>query len=172
VSAFLSPTALSPPGVPADGIDRADHIDLEIADAAAAAGRVLIWGTTGSANSRIAQLIHLRSARAEAAFVSITCVGASDVRLDAEISGIPMLRAGTTVLLNGVAQMGPHIQNVLFAMLDKLPPGHIRLMTTTTRNLYEDVVAGRFRADLFYRLNSICVGRPPAMKRRTPPARA
>jgi two-component system, NtrC family, nitrogen regulation response regulator NtrX len=165
MSAFLSATSLV-----ADGVDRDDHIDLEIADAAAAAGRVLISGATGSANSRIAQLIHLRGARSESAFVSITCVGASEVRLDAEISGIPMLRAGTTVLLNGVAQMGPHIQDVLFAMLDKLPPGHIRLMTTTTRNLYEDVVAGRFRADLFYRLNSICVGQPPAVKRRLPRA--
>jgi DNA-binding NtrC family response regulator len=165
--AFLSATSLT-----ADGVDRLDPVDHEIADAAAAAGRVLISGATGSANSRIAQLIHLRSARPEAAFISITCVGASDVRLDAEISGIPMLRAGTTVLLNGVAQIGPHIQDVLFAMLDKLPPAHIRLMTTTTRNLYEDVLAGRFRADLFYRLNSICVGRPPAVKRRIPTPRA
>jgi DNA-binding NtrC family response regulator len=162
MSAFLSATSLV-----ADGVERDDHVDLEIADAAAAAGRVLISGATGSANSRIAQLIHLRSARSESAFVSITCVGASELRLEAEISGIPMLRAGTTVLLNGVAQMGPRIQTVLFAMLDKLPPAHIRMMTTTTRDLYQDVIAGRFRADLFYRLNSICVGRPPGTKRRT-----
>jgi DNA-binding NtrC family response regulator len=161
MQSWLSPTTLA-----ADAADRGDRTDLEIADAAAATGRVLISGSTGSWNGRIAELIHLRSAHAEAAFVTISCVGASDVRLEGEIAGIPMLRRGTTVLLQGVAQLAPRIQDVLFAMLDRLPPGHVRLLTTTTRDLHADVVAGTFRADLFYRLNSICVGQPPVLARR------
>ena len=153
--------------------------------------RVLITGETGSGNELIARLIHQRSVRAAAPFVTVSCAGVPERELESELFGhtgngtgrvrlartrhIDRAQCGT-IFLEGVAGISPRIQGRLFKLLETvdLQPTdanlshrtrNVRFMTATSPGLYAHVVAGEFREDLYYRLNVIHV-RVPLFRER------
>jgi transcriptional regulator with GAF, ATPase, and Fis domain len=147
--------------------------------------RVLITGETGSGNELIARLIHQRSVRAAAPFVTVSCAGVPERELESELFGhtgngtgrvlararhFDLAQRGT-IFLEGVAGISPRIQGRLFKLLETvdLQPTdanlrhrtrNVRFMTATSPELYAHVVAGEFREDLYYRLNVIHVRVP------------
>ena len=117
--------------------------------------RVLITGGANADTVAIAQWIHDRGPRRSGPFVSIDCA-APQMILE---SGMPdsgrepyPAHAGTIFICN-VGKMNAHMQSELLRVLDHTPDAPI--IAATTGNLHDDVLAGRFREDLYYRLNTI-----------------
>jgi DNA-binding NtrC family response regulator len=153
--------------------------------------RVLITGETGSGKELIARLIHQRSVRAAAPFVTVSCAGVPERELESELFGHTGNGAGRvgpararhfdlaqsgTIVLEEVAGISPRIQERLFKLLEtvELQPTdanlshrtrNVRFMAATRPELYANVVAGEFREDLYYRLNVIHV-RVPLFRER------
>lgn len=135
------------------------EIAMDIAFAARSNASVLITGAAASEKALIARLIHQRSGRATAPFVTVNCAGVPERELEFELFG--HTRDGTgkmrgTILLEAVAGISPRLQGRLFTLLGP----DIRFMTATSPDLYASVVAGGFRQDLYYRLNVIHVHVP------------
>ena len=149
--------------------------------------RVLITGETGSGKELIARLIHQRSVRAAAPFVTVSCAGVPERELESELFGHTGNGAGRvvrpararhfdlaqsgTIFLEEVAGISPRIQERLFKLLEtmELQPTDgnlphrapdVRFMTAASPELYANVAAGEFREDLYYRLNVIHVHVP------------
>jgi DNA-binding NtrC family response regulator len=141
---------------------------------------VLITGPSGSGKGVIARQIHEMSHRAEEPFVSVDCttiVGSlfysqlfGHVRgafTGAECQTLGCFRAaeGGTVFLDEVGELEPSIQSKLLKVLqerqvtplgtDKAIPINVRVIAATNRDLEADAQSGRFRQDLFYRLNVV-----------------
>jgi two-component system NtrC family response regulator len=173
------------------------EIREELDWAAHSSARVLITGESGAGKETIARFIHQHSARASAPFVALNCAGVPDAILASQLFGhvrgtfsdadrdapgwLQQLNAGT-LLLHRVGQMSLEIQEKLVNFLEtgKIRPmgtgdvrsrSGVRIMSAD-RNLYDDMVAGRFREDLYYRLNiiHIVVTRPLAKVQSIPRA--
>ncbi|MCB9945272.1 MAG: sigma-54-dependent Fis family transcriptional regulator [Geminicoccaceae bacterium] len=153
--------------------------------------RILISGPPGSGKEVAAHLIHQCSRRAEGPFVVLnTAVLAAD-RMDVELFGCEpgflgpdqppvvgmMERAdGGTLVLDEVADMPLDTQGkILRALQDRgfVRPGgdrqrevDVRIITTTNRDLTAEMAAGRFREDLYYRLNVVPLPMPPLAEHR------
>jgi DNA-binding NtrC family response regulator len=166
-------------------------MDAEIDDAARCHAKVLITGETGAGKEVVARLIHQRSVRSKAPIVTLNCAGVPDSLLESELFGHvrgsftgayrdkPGLLESApkgTVFLDEVGEMTPKMQAMLLRFLetgeiqrvgaDRIHTRvDVRVVTATNRNLEEEVAAGRFREDLFYRLNVIRV-RVPALRDR------
>lgn len=153
--------------------------------------RVLITGPAGSGKEVVARLIHLRSRRAQGPFVVLNCASMAPERMEVELFGVegpiadgdqPPRRVGTfeaahngTLFLDEVADMPMETQGKIVRVLQEQVftrvngrtrvEVNVRVIASTTRNLTEEIRAGRFREDLFYRLSVVPV-RVPAMKER------
>jgi DNA-binding NtrC family response regulator len=152
---------------------------------------VLITGETGTGKELAAQLLHEHSSRRRGAFVSINCAAIPDSLLESELFGYERgaftgaitardghLRAadGGTVLLDEIGEMTPFAQAKLLRALDtreiyrlgstrKLPLD-VRVIAATNQDLDVLMEEGRFRRDLYYRLNVARVRLPPLRDRR------
>jgi DNA-binding NtrC family response regulator len=169
------------------------NLEIEIASAARSHAKVLVTGETGVGKEVIARTIHQRSARQAGPFVTINCAGVPDSLLESEFFGhakgsftgafrdnAGLLRQahGGTILLDEVAEMSTRMQALLLRFLEtgeiQTVGGNraggalvdVRVITATNRDLSEAVMAREFRADLFYRLNVLCVSVPPLRDRR------
>ncbi|ALP52671.1 Fis family transcriptional regulator [Candidatus Tenderia electrophaga] len=145
---------------------------------AAADVTVLINGDSGTGKEVIARHIHNCSARAEGPFVAINCAAIPENMLEAVLfgyekgafTGAYQACAGKfeqaqdgTLLLDEISEMDLGLQAKLLRVLQekeverlggkKTIPLNVRVLATTNRNMREDVAAGRFREDLYYRLN-------------------
>jgi len=151
---------------------------------------VLIEGDSGTGKGVFARLIHNRSPRARAPFVDLNCAGLSKELLESELfghergaftnamntkQGLFEIAADGTLFLDEIGEMDVTVQaRLLKAIEDKRfrrvggirdLTANFRLVAATNRDLAAEVAAGRFRADLYYRLNVVRVRMPPLRER-------
>jgi DNA-binding NtrC family response regulator len=152
---------------------------------------VLVTGESGTGKEMIAQAIHYRSRRADRPFVAVNCAAIPEGLLESELfghvrgafTGAVTTRPGKfeqadrgTIFLDEIGDMSPKLQvKVLRALQERVvqPVGSsrnkevdIRVIAATNQNLEEAVSQGRFRQDLFYRLNVIPIHLPALRERK------
>ncbi len=160
--------------------------------AARGAISVIILGETGVGKDVMAQEIHRMSARAKAPFVAINCAAVSEGLLESELfghekgaftgateakAGLLETAPGGTVFLDEIGDMPPKLQATLLRVIQtkqlqrvgsvKTRPIDVRFIAATHRDLEAEIAAGRFRQDLYYRLNGISLHIPPLRERRS-----
>ncbi|MBI5491410.1 MAG: sigma-54-dependent Fis family transcriptional regulator [Deltaproteobacteria bacterium] len=158
--------------------------------AAASDATVLISGESGTGKELFARLIHANSPRADRPFVPVNCASIPDGLLESELfghekgafTGAIAARQGKfeqadtgTILLDEISEMDIRLQAKLLRIIQekeverlggKSPiPLDIRIIATTNREMKKEVAAGRFREDLFYRLNIFPLLLPPLRER-------
>jgi two-component system response regulator FlrC len=139
---------------------------------------VMIAGESGTGKEVFAKYIHNNSPRADGPFVAINCAAIPENMLEAVLFGYEKgaytgahraaagkfeLAQGGTLLLDEISEMSMALQAKLLRVLqereverlggNKLIPLDVRVLATSNRNLREEVAAGRFREDLYFRLN-------------------
>ncbi len=182
--------AASPP-VDLDSAEPMAQRALAVAfKAAETSASILILGPSGTGKSVLAREIHRRSAQHAGAFVTVSCPSLSRELLESELFGhvrgsftgavadsVGKVAAadGGTLFLDEIGEMPLEIQPKLLRLLQEREyervgearprRANVRVVAATNRNLAEDVKAGRFREDLFYRINVISVGLPGLRER-------
>jgi len=152
---------------------------------------VLITGETGTGKDLVARALHDLSARADRPFIAIDCAALPPALIESELfgheagafAGALRARVGKfeharsgTVLLDDIGSMPVETQGRLLHVIERREitrlgsndtvPLDTRFMATSRAPLEQEVAAGRFRADLFYRLNVVSVTVPPLSARR------
>ncbi len=158
---------------------------------AATDATVLLRGESGTGKTALARAIHLASPRRARPFVKINCGALPDALLESELfghekgaftgavkrkEGLCSTAQGGTLFLDEIGDVSPAIQLKLLQVLEEktfLPLGSVhhirvdvRLIAATHRALEEAIAAGRFREDLFYRINVFPIFLPPLRERR------
>jgi DNA-binding NtrC family response regulator len=159
---------------------------FEMAERVAATdATVLILGESGTGKDLLAQEIHARSPRAGKAFVAVNCAALPENLIESELFGYEKgaftgaaqqrkgkfeLASGGTIFLDEIGDMNPVTQaKVLRALenrtIERLGGSHavevdVRVISATHRKLAEEIAAGRFRQDLFYRLRVVTLEMP------------
>jgi len=152
--------------------------------------RVLITGGSGTGKETVARLIHVSSKRADGPFVVVNCSTLPAERLEIElfgtdaapdgdslrVSGAFELAHAGTLLLKEVADLPLPLQSRLARLLQEQSYARdggrtrvevdVRVLGSTTRTLPEEIAAGRFREELFHRLNVVSLRIPPLSERR------
>jgi len=152
--------------------------------------RVLILGETGCGKQLLAHAIHQQSKRSKEPYVEVNCAAIPSNLLESELfgheegafTGASKKRVGRfeaagkgTIFLDEIGELGFDLQSKLLHVLDsgkftrvggsKDQISHARLVSATNRDLMKEVELGRFRADLYYRLNVISIELPPLRER-------
>jgi two-component system response regulator AtoC len=152
---------------------------------------VLILGESGTGKELIATTIHYQSGRKDKPLIKVNCAALPETLIESELFGHEKgaftgairrkpgrfeLANGGTIFLDEVADMPLSTQTKLLRVIQEKTFERVggteslkidvRLLTATNRNLEEEVKAGRFREDLFYRLNVIPLVIPPLRERR------
>jgi two-component system nitrogen regulation response regulator NtrX len=166
----------------------AQQLRQMIAKLGQANSRVLISGPAGAGKETVARLIHADSSRARGEFVAIGAAGMAPERMDIELFGqegeggrpakigvFERAHAGT-LYLDEVADMPRETQSRILRVLveqrfrrvdgDSDVQVDVRVVSSTSRDLREEIAAGRFREDLFHRLNVVPVNVPGLAERR------
>jgi transcriptional regulator with PAS, ATPase and Fis domain len=132
---------------------------------------VLVVGESGSGKQMFAQRIHLLSLRADQEMVKVACASMAIEQFQAALEHCGSRGAGT-MLLDEISELDPACQRYL---LHSLPDGDerpetktltVRVISTTSRSMDEETRAGRFRSELFYRINGVCLRLPPLRERK------
>ncbi len=152
---------------------------------------VMIYGESGTGKELVAQAIHRRSPTADHEFVPIICSAIPESLFESEVfghikgafTGAAANRAGLfeqanhgTAFLDEIGELSPLIQTKLLRVLQEREIKrvgaaetiriNIRVISATNRNLEEEIVADRFREDLFYRLAVVPIRMPPLRERK------
>ena len=151
---------------------------------------VLISGESGTGKELFARYIHAHSDRGEGPFVAVNCAALPENLLESELFGHEKgaftgavsrkpgkfeLAAGGTILMDEISEMDRALQAKLLRVLQESEvdrvggrapvPVDVRVIATTNREIEEEVAEGRFREDLYYRLNVIPMRLPPLRER-------
>jgi two-component system, NtrC family, response regulator AtoC len=181
--------AAASPGIVAESEAMRAALDV-IAKVAPHRTTVLLTGPSGTGKEVLARELHRQSPRAEAPFVAVNCAAIPEALLESELfghvrgaftgavgdhPGLFEQATGGTLLLDEIGDLPTGLQAKLLRVLQD---GEIRrvgdratrrvdarVVAATGRDLEEDVRAGRFREDLFYRLNVVSVRLPPLAER-------
>jgi DNA-binding NtrC family response regulator len=158
--------------------------------ASSPASTVLLTGESGTGKDLAAKVLHYNSARASKPFMNITCSALPEALMESELfghergaftgadrqkRGLFEMADGGTVFLDEIGEMVPGLQAKLLRFLEektfKRVGGivdlkvDVRVVAATNRNLQDEVRQGRFREDLFYRLNVMPITQPPLRER-------
>ena len=178
----------------ADVVTRSPLIEEKLGQAHLVAGtdaRVLLTGDAGVGKKLIARAIHRASTRRAGPFLVLSCSEVAESELETDLFGydngaVPgaaktqrsLLQAaeGGTVVLEEVADLSPALQAKLARALqenrvrpagtDQTQPVNARIMATTRQDLTQLMVLGKFREDLYYRLNTVHIDVPALARRR------
>ena len=163
-----------------------------VARTAGSQSTVMIYGESGTGKELIARALHMNSPRASKPFIAVNCGAIPHELLEGELfgyekgsfTGAVNTRIGRmelanhgTIFFDEIGDMPTSLQVKLLRVLaereidrigsTKPTPIDIRVITATHRNLEESIQEGRFREDLFYRLNVIPIHLPPLRERKT-----
>ncbi len=152
---------------------------------------VLVTGQTGTGKELVAKAIHAKSLRSKGPFIAINCGALPDTLLESELfghqkgaftgadharKGFLEVVSGGTLFLDEIGEISPKMQVDLLRVLEEKKIIRIgerdpidvdfRLISSTRRDLAQEVSEGNFREDLFYRINVITVQIPPLKKRK------
>ncbi|MFP4330962.1 MAG: sigma-54-dependent transcriptional regulator [Spirochaetaceae bacterium] len=169
---------------------RINQVREVVRQAAGSDARILITGENGTGKELVARQIHRRSERAEGPFVEVNCAAIPDTLIESELFGhekgaftgaFSQRRGkfeqadGGTLFLDEVADMSlaaqakvlRAIQEMAFQRIggEKTIHVDVRLIVATNKDIQEEVRAGNFREDLFFRLNVIPIEVPPLRER-------
>jgi len=153
--------------------------------------RILITGESGVGKEIVADVIHAWSPRAAGPLIKVNCAAIPETLLESELfghekgsfTGAHAQRIGRfeeandgTILLDEVAEMSPALQAKLLRVTqdgcfqrigsNREIKTNARILAASNRNLEDEVKSGRFREDLFYRLNVVELNVPPLRERR------
>jgi PAS domain S-box-containing protein len=159
--------------------------------AASEVSAILLTGESGSGKDLVAKLLHHGSRRASQPFLAINCAAIPDTLLESELfgyekgaftdargqkKGILELASGGTVFLDEIGEMANALQAKLLRVLEEQKVRRLggttdiqvdlRVITATNQNLTQAIQQGRFRLDLYYRLNVIQIVVPPLRNHR------
>jgi len=152
---------------------------------------ILIMGPTGSGKELVARALHFSSSRAHGPFITVNCAAIPNDLLESELFGHVkgaftgavedrkgkfLAADGGTILLDEVGDMPLPLQAKMLRVLQdkefypvgsaRAVRGDARVLASTNRDLEKDAAAGRFREDLYHRLNVISVRMPPLRERK------
>ena len=152
---------------------------------------VLITGESGTGKELVARGVHALSRRRHKTFIPVNVAALSDTLLESELfghekgaftgaidtrKGLFELASGGTIFLDEIGEMPPQTQTKLLRVLEqqefhrvggqKLIRVNVRILAATNRKLEHLVVSGKFRKDLYYRVNVLTISLPPLRQRR------
>lgn len=168
-----------------------NRVRTMIEKAAPTKANVLITGESGVGKELVANAIHKQSSRASAPFVIVHCAALSESLLESELFGFEKgaftgaeaqhkgrfeLANGGTIFLDEIGEINQATQVKLLRVLqektfervggEKTISVDVRIVAATNRNMEDEVKAGRFREDLYYRLNVVRIEMPSLRERK------
>ncbi len=163
----------------------------KLAKTAPSQGRVLITGENGTGKELVARAIHDHSKRVDGPFIKLNCAAIPSELIESELFGHEKgaftgamsqrrgkfeLADGGTIFLDEVGDMNPSAQAKVLRVLQENElervggtetiKVNVRVIAATNKDLAAEIAAGRFREDLFYRLNVVPIELPPLRARR------
>ena len=151
---------------------------------------VLVHGESGTGKELVARAVHELSSRAAGPFIAVNCGAIPETLLEAEFfgyrkgaftgaledrDGFFQAAQGGTLFLDEIGDLPLSMQSKLLRVIQERAvrplgavaeaPVNVRIVSATHRDLGEEVHVGRFRQDLYYRLNVICINLPPLRER-------
>ena len=189
VQQAMPPCSFAEEAVVAEDLKTRELLELA-ARVAQCDATVMICGESGTGKEVFARYIHRHSTRRDGAFIALNCAAIPENMLEAVLFGHEKgaftsayqsapgkfeQAQGGTLLLDEISEMSLPLQAKLLRVLQerevervggrKLIQLDVRVLATTNRNLREEVAAGRFREDLYYRLNVFPLTLPPLRER-------